>query len=40
MPWESKEPPSLSQSLVNGSFYFSDPQWTNYSAHYFRLQTP
>ncbi len=27
-------------TLVGGSSYFSDPQWTNYSAHFYRLRSP
>jgi len=32
--------PLATNTLVNGSFYFSDPQWTNYSNGYYRLQMP
>ena len=27
-------------TLTNGSFYFSDPQWTNYSARFYGLGFP
>jgi hypothetical protein len=27
-------------TLSNGSFYFSDPEWTNYSARYYRVGFP
>ena len=27
-------------TLTNGSLYFSDPQWTNYSARFYRLRSP
>ena len=26
--------------LTNGSIYFSDPQWTNYPGHFYRLRSP
>ena len=26
--------------LTNGSFYFSDPQWTNYPGCYYRIRSP
>jgi hypothetical protein len=26
--------------LTNGSSYFSDPQWTNYPARFYRLRWP
>jgi hypothetical protein len=26
--------------LTNGSSYFTDPQWTNYSARLYRLRSP
>jgi len=29
-----------SLKLTNGSFYFSDPQWTNYPGRYYRLRSP
>jgi hypothetical protein len=29
-----------SVSLTNGSFYFSDPQWTNYPGRFYRLRSP
>jgi hypothetical protein len=27
-------------TLTNGSFYFSDPEWTNHSSRYYSLQMP
>jgi hypothetical protein len=27
-------------TLTNGLFYFSDPEWTNYSSRYYSLQMP
>jgi hypothetical protein len=27
-------------SLTNGSFYFSDPQWTNYPSRFYHLRSP
>jgi len=27
-------------ALTNGSGYFSDPQWTNYPARFYRLRSP
>ena len=27
-------------TLINGLVYFSDPQWTNYPARFYRLQMP
>jgi hypothetical protein len=32
--------PLSTNTLVNGSCYFSDPQWTNYSNRYYSLQMP
>jgi hypothetical protein len=32
--------PVSTNTLVNGTNHFSDPQWTNYSARYYRLQMP
>jgi hypothetical protein len=32
--------PLQSVSLTNGSFYFSDPQWTNYPGRFYRLRSP
>ena len=29
-----------SLKLTNGSFYFSDPQWTNYSGRFYRISSP
>jgi BspA type Leucine rich repeat region (6 copies) len=29
-----------SLNLTNGSFYFNDPQWTNYSARFYRFRSP
>jgi len=27
-------------TLTNGSVYFSDPQWTNYSRRFYRIRSP
>lgn len=27
-------------TLTNGSVYFSDPAWTNYSARFYRFRSP
>jgi hypothetical protein len=27
-------------TLTNGSIYFSDPQWTNYPARFYRVRSP
>ena len=32
--------PLSTNTLVDGSFYFSDRQWTNYPARYYRLHAP
>ena len=32
--------PLQSVSLTNGSFYFSDSQWTNYPGRFYRLRSP
>ena len=32
--------PLQSVSLTNGSFYFSDPQWTNYTNRFYRIRSP
>jgi len=32
--------PLLTGTLTNGSFYFSDPQWTNYPSRFYRLSSP
>ena len=32
--------PLTNVTLSNGSFYFSDPQWTNYPARYYGLGFP
>jgi hypothetical protein len=32
--------PLQSCTLTNGSFYFSDPQWTNYPTRFYRLAAP
>ena len=29
-----------SLNLTNGSFYFSDPQWTNYPRRFYRIRSP
>ena len=31
--------PVSTNSLTNGSSYFSDPQWTNYPARFYRLRS-
>jgi hypothetical protein len=32
--------PVLTNTITAGSFYFSDPQWTNYPARFYRLRLP
>jgi hypothetical protein len=32
--------PQATNTLTNGSSYFSDPQWTNYPTRYYRLLSP
>ncbi len=32
--------PLQSANLTNGSFYFSDPQWTNYRSRFYRIRSP
>jgi len=32
--------PLLNGTLTNGSFYFSDPQWANYSGRFYRFRSP
>ncbi|HWD18233.1 MAG TPA: leucine-rich repeat protein [Verrucomicrobiae bacterium] len=32
--------PLSTNTLTNGVIYFSDPNWTNYSARYYRLRSP
>jgi hypothetical protein len=32
--------PVATNTLTNGSFYFSDPQWTNYPGRFYRLRSP
>lgn len=32
--------PLQTNILTNGTFYFSDPQWTNYSQRYYRISAP
>ena len=27
-------------TLTNGSIYFSDPDWTNHPARYYRIRSP
>jgi hypothetical protein len=27
-------------TLTNGAFYFTDPQWTNYPARFYRITSP
>jgi len=31
---------AANQTLTNGSFYFSDPQWANYSGRFYRIRSP
>jgi len=32
--------PLQSLNLTNGAFYFSDPEWTNHHARFYRLRSP
>ena len=32
--------PVGTNTLTGGSSYFSDPQWTNYPARFYRLRSP
>jgi hypothetical protein len=32
--------PVQTNTLTNGSAYFSDPQWTNYPGRFYRLRSP
>jgi hypothetical protein len=32
--------PVITNTLVNGTNYFSDPQWTNYPGRFYRLRSP
>ena len=32
--------PLLNGMLTNGSFYFSDPDWANYSGRFYRFRSP
>jgi hypothetical protein len=32
--------PVTTNALVNGTNYFSDPDWTNYPSHFYRLRSP
>ena len=32
--------PTATNALIAGTSYFSDPQWTNYPARYYRLSSP
>jgi hypothetical protein len=32
--------PVTTNTLTGGSSYFSDPQWTNYPARFYRLRSP
>jgi hypothetical protein len=32
--------PVATNTLTSGSAYFTDPQWTNYPAHFYRLRSP
>ena len=31
--------PVATNTLTGGASYFSDPQWTNYPAHFYRLRS-
>ena len=31
--------PLTTNTLVGGSFYFSDPEWTNYPARFYRIRS-
>jgi hypothetical protein len=32
--------PLQTNTLTGGSFYFSDPQWTNYPGRFYRIRSP
>ena len=32
--------PLQTYTLTNGSLYFSDPDWTNYPARFYRIRSP
>ncbi len=32
--------PVATNTLTGGSAYFSDPEWTNYPARFYRLRSP
>jgi hypothetical protein len=32
--------PMLTNTITQGTSYFSDPQWTNYPARFYRLRAP
>jgi hypothetical protein len=32
--------PVQTNTLIDGSSYFSDPQWTNYPGRFYRLRSP
>jgi hypothetical protein len=32
--------PLSTNTLANGSFYFSDPNWTNYPTRLYRIRSP
>ena len=32
--------PLATNKLIGGSFYFSDPEWTNYPARFYRIRSP
>jgi predicted Na+-dependent transporter len=32
--------PLTTNTLIAGSFHFSDPQWTNYPSRFYSLQMP
>jgi hypothetical protein len=32
--------PISTSTLISGSSYFTDPQWTNYPTRFYRLRSP
>jgi hypothetical protein len=32
--------PLATNTLTGGSYYFNDPQWTNYPSRFYRLRSP
>ena len=37
---EFEDEPLQTNTLSSDSLYFSDPQWTNYPARFYRLRSP